>query len=158
MERKDMAMLAGFILVCLAAGAIGSLFTFQSIPTWYAGLNKPDFSPPNWVFGPVWTTLYILMGIAAYLVYAKGMKKKEVRAALAVFSLQLALNVLWSILFFGLQNPLYGLVCIIALWLSIAATMWKFYGIDRNAGRLLIPYLFWVSLASALNYFIWMMN
>jgi len=158
MNGKDIAVLVGFILICLAAGAIGSIFTFQSIPTWYAGLNKPDFSPPNWVFGPVWTTLYIMMGIAAYLVYAKDVKKKEVRTALMVFSVQLVLNTLWSILFFGLQSPLYGLICIIALWLAIAATIWKFYGIDKNAGRLLAPYILWVSFASVLNYFIWMLN
>ena len=158
MKGKDMAVLAGFILLCLAAGAIGSIFTFQSIPTWYAGLNKPDFSPPNWVFGPVWTTLYIMMGIAAYLVYGQGMKKKEAGFALTLFGVQLVLNTLWSILFFGLQNPLYGLVCIIALWLSIAATIWKFYGISKNAGLLLVPYILWVSFASVLNLSIWMLN
>ncbi|NYZ74046.1 tryptophan-rich sensory protein [Candidatus Micrarchaeota archaeon] len=158
MQGKDITVLAGFIMICLAAGGIGSLFTMQSIPTWYAGLNKPDFSPPNWVFGPVWTTLYILMGIAAYLVYAKGMKKKEIRGALMIFGGQLVLNTLWSILFFGLHSPLYGFVCIIALWLAIAATIWKFYGVSKNAGLLLVPYILWVSFASVLNLFIWMMN
>jgi len=158
MQGKDIAVLAGFILLCLMAGGIGSIFTFQSIPTWYAGLNRPDFSPPNWVFGPVWTTLYIMMGIAAYLVYAKGIRKKETKTALALFSVQLVLNTLWSILFFGLQSPLYGFICIIALWLAIAATIWKFYGIDKNAGLLMVPYILWVSFASVLNFFIWMLN
>lgn len=147
-----------FVAICLAAGIIGSIFTFQSIPTWYAGLNRPDFSPPNWIFGPVWTTLYIMMGIAAYMVYAKGVKKKEVKIALSIFGAQLALNTLWSVLFFGLQSPLYGLVCIVALWLAIAATIWKFWGISRNAALLLVPYILWVSFASVLNYSIWMMN
>jgi len=153
-----MLIAALFIFVCLMAGVVGSFFTMQSIPTWYAGLNKPAFNPPNWVFGPVWTGLYVLMGISAYLVYSKGAKKKEVRTALMVFSAQLLLNAVWSILFFGLQSLLYGLVGIVALWLSIAATMWRFYGISREAAWLLAPYMLWVSFAGVLNYFIWTLN
>ena len=159
MQLRKAAAAAVFVLVCLLAGGIGSIFTAPEIPTWYAALNKPDFSPPNWVFAPVWTTLYILMGIAAYLVYEKGAKKKgEVDAALAVFEVQLALNMAWSFLFFGLHSPLYGLICIAALWIVIALTMVKFYGISRPAGLLLAPYLLWVSFASVLNLFVWMLN
>jgi tryptophan-rich sensory protein len=147
-----------FVLVCLIAGAIGSFFTFPSIQGWYSTLNKPSFNPPNWVFGPVWTLLYILMGIAAYLVYEKGFNQKKVRIALASFDVQLLLNVLWSFLFFGLHSPVYGLLCIIALWFSIALTMAKFYEISRTAGLLFVPYILWVSFASILNLSIWMLN
>ncbi len=156
--KLNWAMLALFILLSLAAGAIGSIFTLNSIPTWYATLSKPSFAPPNWLFGPVWTTLYILMGISAYLIWEKGMKKKLVRNALLLFALQLILNALWSILFFGLRSPLYGLVCIALLWLSIALTIKLFYSIDKRAAYLLIPYILWVSFASILNYSIWMLN
>jgi len=156
MKLKDMGIAFLFVLVCLMAGAIGSVFTFQSIPTWYATLNKPSFSPPNWVFGPVWTALYIMMGVAAYLVYRE--KNKGAKTALVFFGVQLALNVLWSFLFFGLQSPLYGVVCIILLWLAIAATIAKFYKISKTAGLILVPYLLWVSFASVLNFYVWMLN
>ena len=161
MKLKDMGIAFLFVLVCLMAGAIGSVFTFQSIPTWYATLNKPSFSPPNWVFGPVWTMLYILMGVAAYLVYrerAGKNKAKEANAALVFFGVQLALNILWSLLFFGLHSPLYGLICIILLWLAIAVTIVKFYKISKTGGLLLVPYLLWVSFASVLNFYVWTMN
>jgi tryptophan-rich sensory protein len=158
MKPREIGMAALFVLVCLIAGGIGSFFTFPSIQGWYSTLNKPFFNPPNWVFGPVWTLLYVLMGISAYLVYEKGFKQKKVRIALAMFDIQLFLNVLWSLLFFGLQSPLYGLLCIIALWFSIALTMAKFYKISRTAGSLMIPYLLWVSFASILNLFIWRLN
>lgn len=159
-------MAAVFVLVCLMAGAVGSVFTFPSIEGWYAGLQKPAFTPPDWVFGPVWTTLYVLMGAAAYLVYsegagkreAKGAKKKEVRRALETFGIQLGLNVLWSLLFFGLHSPLYGLACIAALWIAIAATIIRFYAISKTAGLLLVPYILWVSFASLLNFYVWMLN
>ncbi|MCX6772964.1 MAG: tryptophan-rich sensory protein, partial [Candidatus Micrarchaeota archaeon] len=120
-QKQNWLVLAGFILLSLLAGAIGSLFTFEAIPTWYATLNKPSFAPPNWLFGPVWTTLYILMGVSAYLICQKGAKNEKVKFALSIFCIQLALNALWSILFFGLRSPLYGLVGIVFLWLSIAA-------------------------------------
>lgn len=147
-----------FILLCLGAGAIGGLATAPAIPGWYASLNKPAFNPPNWVFGPVWTMLYVLMGVAAYLVYEKGAGKREVRMALALFGTQLGLNVLWSLLFFGLQSPLFGLVCIALLWFAIAATIIRFYPLSRPAGALLAPYLLWVSFASILNFYIWVLN
>jgi tryptophan-rich sensory protein len=158
MELREIGKAALFVLLCLAAGAIGSIFTFSSIPGWYATLNKPVFTPPNWVFGPVWTTLYVLMGIAAYLVFRKGMKQKGVKDALMVFIVQLILNVLWSILFFGLHSPLYGLIGIVALWLAIALTIKKFYAISKPAVYLLVPYILWVSFAGILNLFVWILN
>ena len=158
MAKTDWKAFLASIIICSLAGAIGSVFTFSAIPTWYATLNKPFFSPPNWVFGPVWTTLYILMGISAYLIWQKGWERKPVRAALTLFGLQLFLNALWSMLFFGLRSPLYGLLCIIPLWLCIALSIRAFYPIDRRAAYLLVPYIVWVSFAAMLNFAIWTMN
>ncbi|MFH2021964.1 MAG: TspO/MBR family protein [Patescibacteria group bacterium] len=146
------------IIICQLAGGIGALFTTSAIPTWYKTLNKPVFSPPNWLFGPVWTLLYALMGISAYLIYQEGIGKKEVRAALVIFGGQLVLNALWSILFFGLKNPLLAFGEIILLWLFIILTIIKFYALNRTAAYLLLPYLFWVSFASILNFSIWYLN
>ena len=140
------------------AGIIGSVFTISAIPNWYAGLVKPALNPPAWVFGPAWTTLYTLMGIAAFLVWRMVWERKEVKMALEVFGIQLFLNAIWSIIFFGLQNPGWALVDIILLWLAIVWTMVVFYKISRPAAYLLVPYLLWVSFASYLNYSIWMLN
>ncbi|MBI4038125.1 tryptophan-rich sensory protein [Candidatus Daviesbacteria bacterium] len=137
--------------VCLGAGGVGSIFTFSSIPTWYVTLNKPFFSPPNWIFGPVWTTLYILMGISLYLVWIKNKVP-------TVFWTQLILNAVWSIIFFGLQNPSLALVDIVALWIAIVLTIKAFYPISKPASYLLIPYLAWVSFASILNLSIVLLN
>lgn len=144
--------------VSLSAGAIGSIFTVSAIPTWYADLVKPALNPPSWVFGPVWTTLYVLMGIAAFLVWRMDWKRKDVKMALGVFGIQLFLNAIWSIIFFGLQSPGWALVNIALLWLAIAWTMIVFYKISRPATYLLVPYLLWVSFASYLNYSIWVLN
>jgi tryptophan-rich sensory protein len=146
------------VLACLLAGFVGSVATMPSIPTWYASLQKPAFNPPNWIFGPVWTTLFIMMGVAAFLVWDKGLEKKEVRVALAIFGIQLLLNVFWSVLFFGMQSPLYAFIDIIALWASILATIIYFYKISATAGYLLIPYILWVSFASILNLSIAILN
>ena len=146
------------VLVCQTAGIIGSIFTSPSIGTWYAELEKPFFTPPNWVFGPVWITLYTLMGISLYLVWQKGPGKENVRNALLAFFGQLVLNSVWSIVFFGLQSPLYGLVIIVLMWFVILLTIVKFHKIDRKAGFLLIPYILWVTAAAALNYFILILN
>jgi benzodiazapine receptor len=137
--------------VCLSAGLIGSLFTFASIPTWYAGLTKPPFSPPNWIFGPVWTTLYILMGIAMYLVWVK-------KGSLKLFFLQLVFNAGWSVVFFGLRSILGGMIVISILWVLIVAVTDTFYRIERLAAYLLIPYLVWVSFASILNFSLLLLN
>lgn len=148
---KDLPKLIFSVGICLGVGILGSFFTASSIPTWYAGLNKPFFSPPNWIFAPVWTILYILMGYSLYLVWTK----KKVPA---VFWIQLILNALWSIIFFGMKNPILALVDIAALWISIFLTIKAFLKINKLAGNLLIPYLVWVSFASVLNLFIVVLN
>lgn len=142
--------------LCLGAGVLGSFFTISSIPTWYVTLNKPAFSPPNWVFGPAWTILYILMGISLYLVWTSKGKLKQ--NALNLFFVQLGLNVLWSIIFFGMRNPTLALIDIIALWVLIFLTIKSFTKISKLAGNLLIPYLLWVSFASVLNLAIVFLN
>ena len=154
----DAIRLAGSILVCLLAGLIGSFATRAKIPGWYAGLEKPSFNPPAWLFGPVWTALYILMGIALFLVWRKGLAARGVKAALIVFLVQLVLNVLWSFAFFGAESPLAGLVVIIALWATIAATIAAFAPLSRVAAVLLVPYVLWVSFAAILNASIYFLN
>lgn len=144
--------------ICLIAGAVGSIFTMPSIPTWYATLNRPAIAPPNWIFGPVWTTLFILMGIALYIVWQKGADKKDVKSAVILFGTQLLLNIFWSILFFGMQRPLYSFMEIIFLWLAILATILAFFKISKTAGWLLIPYILWVSFASYLNLAFYLLN
>ena len=144
------------ITFCLAAGVLGSVFTTPAIPTWYATLIKPSFAPPNWVFFPVWTTLFIMMGISLFLVWQK--EDLKVKNALYIFGIQLILNVLWSAAFFGLRSPLAGLIEICILWILILLTIMKFMKISRTAGLLLIPYIFWVSFAAVINFFIWRLN
>jgi benzodiazapine receptor len=156
--KTEYKKLAAAVLICLSAGFIGSFFSVDSIATWYTTLHKPAFNPPNWVFGPVWTTLYILMGISAYLVWMMGWDKKEVQVALWVFSLQLVLNTLWSILFFGAKELFWAFVEIVFLWMAIAVTVFLFYRLSRNAALLMVPYLLWVSFAAFLNYSIWQLN
>lgn len=146
------------VLICLSAGFIGSIFTTPSIPSWYATLDKPSFNPPNWLFAPVWTTLFILMGIAVFLIWRKGLKKKEVKNALLIFLFQLIFNTLWSFLFFKFHSPFWALVDIAVLWVLILLSLVKFWKINKAAGMLLIPYLLWVSFASILNYFIYKLN
>ena len=158
MKLNNRAKLIFSILLCLLAGAIGSIFTVSSIPTWYAVLKKPFFNPPNWIFGPVWTVLYILMGISLYLVWKKGIKTEESKVALILFGFQLVINALWSIIFFGLRMPSYALIGIIILWVAILFTIIKFYNISKPAAYLLIPYILWVSFASVLNLYIWLLN
>lgn len=151
--------IAIFVVTCIAVGYLSSIATQSSVNTWFAGLNKPSFNPPSWVFAPVWSTLYIMMGIAAGLVWNRiDYDKDNVRIALLFFAVQLALNALWSILFFGLQNPLLALIEVVLLWLMIYETYTKFIKIDKIAGYLFIPYLLWVSFASILNASIWWLN
>lgn len=146
------------IVICQAAGVIGSFFTTPSIPAWYAGIEKPSFTPPNSVFGPVWITLFLLMGIALFLVWREGLSDRRIRTAFIVFMVQLALNISWSIAFFGLRSPLAGLVVIVILWAAILATIFSFFGISKTAGALLIPYILWVSYAAVLNGAIYVLN
>lgn len=140
------------------AGIVGSLFTAPAIPTWYASLTKPAFNPPSWIFAPVWTTLYAFMGIAAFLVWQKGLDRADVRKALGVFLLQLVLNAAWSIIFFGLHNPAWALFDITALWLAIIWNITLFYAVSKPAAWLLVPYILWVSFAAYLNWSLWMLN
>lgn len=145
------------MLLCYGSAGIGSFFTDPSIPTWYASIQKPWFNPPNWIFGPVWTLLFTMMGVSLYLIWVNGFNKKTI-PALSVFGIQLILNTLWSILFFGLMSPFYAFVEIIFLWLAIALTIKEFLKISRNAGLLLVPYIVWVSFASVLNFYVWILN
>ena len=158
MKLNKYIKLVIFIAIPLIVGFIGSFFTTSNIPTWYTSLIKPSFNPPNYLFGPVWTILYILMGVAAFLIWQKGIKKKKVKVAIYIFVAQLFLNMLWSILFFGLQNPLLALIEIFILWALILLTIVKFSEISKKATYLLIPYILWVSFASILNLFIYLLN
>lgn len=145
------------LVICLAAAAIGSALTVPEIPTWYAGLTKPSFNPPNWIFGPVWTILYVLMAIAICRVWTRSRGTERSRAA-AIFAVQLVLNVAWSAAFFAGHSPGAGLVVILALLAAIVTTIVIFARIDRLAAWLLAPYLAWVSFASVLNAAIWVLN
>jgi tryptophan-rich sensory protein len=129
----------------------GGLVTAGSVGTWYEGLEKPFFNPPGWVFGPVWTALYALMGVALYLVWRKGLRRPEVKVALFVFAVQLLLNAAWSPAFFGLRSTVAGLCVIIPLWIAILATIIAFFKVSKIAGSLLIPYMLWTSFAVVLN-------
>src|SRR3990167_10409626 len=139
------------LLIPLTTGFLGALVTTPAIPTWYATLQKPVFTPPNWLFGPAWTTLYIFMGISLYLVWRKWMQHPLVPRSLLLFGIQLIMNLGWSIVFFGLKSPLFAFVHIIILWCFIILTIISFFKISRVAGLLLIPYLLWVTYASILN-------
>lgn len=146
------------IIICQSAGFIGSIFTTPSIPTWYTFLKKPSFTPPSWLFGPVWITLYILMGISAFLIWKRDFDTEGVKLALGIFAFQLIFNTLWSIIFFGYQSIFGGLIVIIVLWILILLSIIFFLKISIVAGVLLIPYLFWVSFASLLNFSIYKLN
>lgn len=158
MKLNNTLKLAIAIGVSELAGIVGSVFTAPSIAGWYAGIVKPALNPPAWVFGPVWTTLFALMGIAAFLVWKKGLERKEVKIALGIFAGQLILNTLWSIIFFGFQSPGGALVEIFFLWLAILITIIKFAAISKPAAWLLAPYIAWVSFAAYLNFAIWTLN
>ncbi|OGL73321.1 TspO protein [Candidatus Uhrbacteria bacterium RIFCSPHIGHO2_02_FULL_60_10] len=146
------------IAVSEGAGLIGSVFTVPAVPNWYATLSKPAFAPPNWIFGPVWTTLFALMGGAAFLIWKRGLDRKEVKIALGLFIGQLALNAIWSLVFFGLRNPGGAFIELVLLWLAILATIVAFARISKLAAWLLAPYVLWVSFAGYLNFAIWTLN
>ena len=158
MRRIDFLKLTASLCICYLVAFIGSIFTAPNVPTWYAALEKPLFSPPDWVFAPVWTALFTLMGISAFLVWQEAPTDPRVKAALAVFILQLGVNVSWSAAFFGLHSPLAGLAVIVVLWALIALNIQKFRAISRTAGALLLPYIIWVSFAAVLNFAIWRLN
>ena len=146
------------VVLCVTVGYLSGLVTRESILTWYVTLNKPSFNPPNWVFAPVWTLLYIMMGVAAGMVWTSNSDEQTTKKALGFFAIQLGLNALWSYLFFGLHNPLLALIEIILLWLMIFETYNMFKKINKTAGLLLLPYLAWVSFAAILNASIWWLN
>lgn len=158
LNLKEILRLIVSIIVVFIAGAIGSIFTSPQITTWYAALIKPSWAPPNWVFGPVWTTLYVLIGVALFLVWREGVNRKDVKIALLVFAVQLILNILWSVIFFGFNSLLGGLLTVIILWIAILANIIVFYKVSKLAGLLLVPYIAWVSIASYLNYSVYLLN
>lgn len=149
--------LAVSIAVCFGAAGIGSMLTTPSLGTWYAALTKPAWTPPNWVFGPVWSLLYLLMAIAAWLVW-RGIGFPRAASALNLFAVQLVLNVCWSAIFFGAHRPGLAFVEILLLWLLILATMIAFRSVSRAAAWLMAPYLVWVAFAAGLNFSIWRLN
>lgn len=157
-KNVNISKLLASILLCQLAGVIGSVFTASSLENWYFLLEKPSFNPPSWVFFPVWTTLYTLMGISLYLVWEKGLQKPEVKKGILIFGIQLGLNSLWSFLFFGLKSPYYAFIEIILLWFAIFLTILQFRKISKTASYLLLPYIVWVSFAAVLNYYIWILN
>lgn len=144
------------IAICEAAGVLGAAVTFPALSTWYSGLNKPGCTPPSGLFGPIWTLLYLLMGVALYMIWERSGPNK--REAVNMFYIQLALNIVWSLTFFGLHNTFYALVVIAALWVAILVTIMEFDKLSRNAALLLVPYIIWVSFAAFLNYYIWKLN
>lgn len=146
------------IVVAQSAGIIGGLATASSVNNWYQTLEKPSFNPPGWVFGPVWITLYTVMGIAAWLVWKQGWDDPAVRTALYVYGVHLALNAAWSPVFFGAQELGWALVVIVLLLAALLATAYLFVRIDTVAGSLLVPYIGWVGFATVLNYTIWKLN
>lgn len=153
----DLAGLAVALVVCFAAAGLGSLLTVPQIPGWYASLEKPAWQPPNWLFSPVWTTLFAMMAVAVWLVWRNAPREK-LGLPLALFGVQLLLNIAWSALFFALRSPALALLEICLLWLAILATLIAFARVHRGAGLLLVPYLLWVSFAAILNLELWRLN
>ena len=157
MKIIDILRLIASIFLCQVAGFLGSLFTIPAIPTWYKTLNKPFFSPPNWIFSPVWISLFLLMGISLFIVWSRQDHPKF-KTTLILFFVQLILNILWSVSFFGLKSPFLGLINIILLWIAILLTILNCLKVSKIGGLLLIPYLIWVSFATLLNSFLWILN
>ncbi|MCX6724376.1 MAG: tryptophan-rich sensory protein [Candidatus Staskawiczbacteria bacterium] len=181
MKYNNLIKLLASVIICELAGVVGSFFTVSQIGTWYRGLNKPFFNPPNWIFGPVWTTLFILMGISLYMVWSKKFvvkneldfrKKKawnrwsqqffngkwQKANIVIIFILQLFLNVLWSIIFFGWHSLGAAFFELLMLWFAIIYLIINFYRVSKAAAYLLLPYILWVSFAGILNYLIWVLN
>ncbi|HPD76898.1 MAG TPA: tryptophan-rich sensory protein [Spirochaetota bacterium] len=145
------------IAIPLFIGFIGSFFTSSSVDTWYKTLKKPDFNPPNWVFSPVWTLLFILIGLSFYIIWKNNFGGKKV-LLLNIFFTQLFANLLWSLFFFGLRSPFLALIDIIVLWLAILVNIIVFYRVSKPAGILLVPYILWVSFAALLNFYLYILN
>jgi benzodiazapine receptor len=158
LQASDIVSLVVAVVIPLVVGGLGGAATAPAIPTWYEGLNKPPWNPPNWVFGPVWTALYILMGVAAWLVWRQGWDNPQVQVALTIFGVQLLLNLFWSLIFFGWRSPSWAALEIVVLWGFILATTALFYRVESVAGLLLIPYQLWVTFAAVLNVTVWQLN
>lgn len=158
MKTINVLKLLTSLIICQLAGVVGSFFTFPAISSWYTYLEKPPFNPPNWVFSPVWIIMFLFMGISLYLLWEEGLGNHSVKIALLFFSIQLILNICWSIVFFGLKSPFFALIEIIILWIAILITILKSFKVSKAAGILLIPYILWVSFAAVLNFFLWNLN
>jgi translocator protein len=160
--KKTALLEIGKLLLCIVAsqmaGIIGGIITATSVMDWYPTLRKPSFTPPDWLFGPTWTVLFVIMGIAAYLVLRSGIQGKLVKISLGIFLVQLVLNLLWSIVFFGLKSPGGAMIEIVFLWLAILITAIYFFKVSMAAGWLMLPYIAWVSFAAILNFQIWRIN
>jgi tryptophan-rich sensory protein len=146
--------LIGLLILCFAVAGVGSLVTTPSIPHWYAALAKPSWTPPSWVFGPVWSALYLSMAVAAWLVWRQG----DAAVPMTMFGIQLLFNAAWSWLFFGLHDPCAAFVDIVLLWMAIIATTVAFWRHSTLAAILFVPYLAWVSFAAVLNFAVWRLN
>lgn len=156
-ERTRWIGLAIFIVICVSAGGLGAIATRPEIEVWYKSIEKPSWNPPDYVFGPVWTTLFVMMGIAAWLVWKPG-GFKAAKQSLTLFAVQINLNVAWSWIFFGMHQQGWAFVEIVILWVAIVATTVAFFLKSKIAGWLMVPYLAWVSFASVLNFAIWQLN
>jgi tryptophan-rich sensory protein len=156
-SRRRWQPLIWFLLLCIGVQLVGGLLTGMSVGDWYVTLEKPSWNPPGWVFAPVWTLLYLSMGVAAWLVWERR-DRRPIRVAMVLLGVQLALNLAWSGLFFALQSPEFAFYEIVFLWLAILTTLVEFWRIRTTAGLLLVPYLAWVSFAASLNWMIWRLN
>jgi len=157
-KKRNLILFLSSILICFIPAAIGGVVTGSAVNTWYATLHKPSFNPPNWLFGPVWTVLYLMQGISLFLIRKTNGESIAKLIATSFFSIQLILNLLWSILFFGFHSPLAGLLEIGLLIISVIFTIIAAFRIHRVAGLLLLPYLAWISFASFLNFTVFQLN
>lgn len=154
---KNFLKLIAAIFICFLPGIIGGFFTAKNLYPWYDTLVKPEFNPPSWVFSPVWTTLYTLMGISLFLIL-KAESSKDKTQGIVFFTIQLVLNGLWSVVFFGMHQILWAFILIILLLIFIALLIFKFYRISKTAAYLLVPYILWVSFATVLNFSLYLLN
>jgi tryptophan-rich sensory protein len=155
---SNFAKLILSLIICQLPGIIGGFIVSGNIDSWYEPLNKPGFSPPNWLFGPVWIFLYLLMGISMFLIWKEDLKNKKIKKSFLIFIFQLVLNTLWTIVFFGMHSISGALIIILALWILILICIINFLKISKTAGVILIPYLLWTTFAAVLNYYIFALN
>lgn len=161
MVQKTLRKIVLFLLaigICLCAAYVASSYMTPAIPAWYDHLQKPDFSPPSWIFGPVWTVLYVIMGLSLYMILQAGTRKKEAFLGLVFFVAQLAFSIAWAYLFYGLHSTFFGLMTLIALWFLILCTVIQVMRFSVPAAAILIPYFLWVTFLVILSYFVLSMN